>query len=199
MEQKSFVIIMSPRREYVNVNFGLEDFVYQTMLLGDATTPKRTSTSFESFRFASACLGMILQFLDDSINFLVSCGLRAFQPLKIFNRLRRVDNLVHQPTRFRKSSNDSPGSISTPSPHLICSLAFSTWSKNSSLLSRVGSASFSETSLRKYLATRFSMPSSSARAPRLRNISAFNCRAFIKIIFTVYAAKIHRNSKTTSK
>ena len=84
---------------------------------------------------------------------------------------------IHQPTLCRNSSNDSLGNISTPSPRLICSLASSTRAKNSSLVRRVGSASFSETSLRRYLAARFSRFSSSAMILILRRISAFICIA----------------------
>ena len=103
--------------------------------------------------------------------------------------LWRIDNLVHQPTLCRNSSNDSSGNISTPSPRLICSLASSTRAKNSSLVRRVGSASFSETSFRKYLAARFSRFSSSAMILILRRISAFICIAVIIVIFLFSGAR----------
>ena len=90
--------------------------------------------------------------------------------------------LIHQPTLSRNSSNDSSGNISMPSPRLIWSLASSTRAKNSFRVRSVGSFCFSDTSLRRYLATRFSILSSSARAPRLRSISAFSCTAVITAI-----------------
>ena len=108
--------------------------------------------------------------------------------------LWRIDNLIHQPTLCRNSSSDSSGNISTPSPRLICSLASSTRAKNSSLVRRVESTSFSETSFRKYLAARFSRFSSSAMILILRRISAFICIAVMSSNNYVFWLQRYKNN-----
>ena len=172
MKKTLLVIVMPIGRKNVNVDLCLEDFVDQAMLLCDGTTPLTTTIPLQLLRVTRASFGMLFQFLYKLISFSISSGLRTFQFLKVFDSLWRIDNLIHQPTLCRNSSNDSSGNISTPSPRLICSLASSTRAKNSSLVRRVGSVSFSETSLRKYLAARFSRFSSSAIMLILRSNSA---------------------------
>lgn len=166
-EYQLLVSVMAVGGKDIHIDFRLEDFVNHTMFLRNLTAPLSAAIALQRLWMASACLGMLLQLLDKCICFLVRCWLRALQLPKVLNGPWRIDNLVHQPTLFRKASKDSSGNISIPSPRRICSLASSTRAKNSSLLRRVGSASFSDTSLRRYLAARLSRPSSSAMAPRL--------------------------------
>ena len=78
-----------------------------------------------------------------------------------------------------------------------CFSARSILAKKSSFVINVES-SFSATSFRRYLATRLSMPSSSASVPKLRSISAFNCAAVItSIIF--FIAKLNIIYEYTNK
>ena len=132
-----------------------------------------------------ACTGMNLQLFDERSSFAERCRLRVLQGEQIILGLRRIDNAIHQPTRFRKSSRLSLGNISRPSPRRICSRPSSTRRKNSSRYISVGSDVSSRATCRKYLATRFSAPSSSAMMPRLRKISAFNAPICIEDITSV--------------
>ena len=100
---------------------------------------------------------------------------------------------IHQPTRLRKSSRFSSGSIRIPSPRRICSRLSSMRRKNSSRVISVGSEIISFTTFRRYFATHVSMDSSSAMTPRFCRISAFSapiCAVDITSVHWFLAAKV---------
>ena len=173
MKRLSFVPIMPVGGNDVHMHLCVEDFIDEAVLLRDTPTPHPSAVSRKRLGMSCACAGMKLQLFDERSGFPERCWLRALQGEQIVLGLRRIDNAIHQPTRFRKSSKLSLGNISKPSPRRICSRPTSTRWKNSSRLISVGSDVSSRTTRRRYFATRWSAPSSSATMPKLRRISAF--------------------------
>ena len=169
------ISVVTVSRENIDVNLFLEDSIHQTMLFSNRTTPTIFWHAFQRLRMSRTGFGMLFQFLNKLVGLLICCRFRPFQFHEVFNGLGRIYNFIHQPTLSKKSSRVSPGSISRPSPRSICFSAFSTRAKNSSRVISVESACFSDTSLRRYLAARFSNPSSSAIILILRKISALRC------------------------
>ena len=100
---------------------------------------------------------------------MVGFRLTLAQHFKVFLSLRLdFDGIMAHKLRIYWSSSST---FANCLPR--CFLDFSIRAKNSSSVKRVGSF-FCATSLRRYLATRVSKSASSAIAPRLRSISAFN-------------------------
>ncbi len=78
--------------------FRLEDFIYQSMFLGNGTTPLSITVALQLFWMTSTSFRMLFQLLNKFINFPISSRLRTFQFLNVFNSFWRIDNFVHQPT-----------------------------------------------------------------------------------------------------
>ena len=81
------VVVMPVGRKHIHINLSLKDFVNQAMLLCDGTAPLAIAVAFQWLRMTSARLGMLFQFLNKLIGFLVGGRLRTFQFLKVFNSL----------------------------------------------------------------------------------------------------------------
>lgn len=159
--ERLFVVIMPVGSENQHQYRIVEDSVYQTMLLGDAPAPTSLRLPLQRFWVASTCSRMAFQLL--------------------YRLVRIVNCIFHQPTRLRNSSRVSPGNILCVLPCRYSSSPRSRLAKNSSRGISVGSACFSETSLRRYFEARFSRFSSSAIMLKLRSISAFICIAVMAI------------------
>ena len=170
-------------REYIDVNFGLEDFVNQSVLFGNGTTPLTSAVTLQLFGVACTCLRMQHQLVEQFHRFFVSCRLVAAQLGQIFFCLRRIYKFVHGQRELSQAFISSGSEKRLHLPCLISSRASSTLAKNSSFVIKVGSACFSATSLRRYLAARLSRFSSSAMMLMLRSSSAFICIAVMSSIF----------------
>ena len=171
--KKSLVVVMPVGRYHQHHNLGVVNLVHQSMLVANLVSPLACSVSGELLWLASACTGMLVKLTDKFQSLRVKLWLVLLQFCKVklgflldFNKIAAYRLLIYR-------SSSSTLSNLFDGPFLASSIIW----KNSSFVMSVGSASFSATSLRKYLATRFSMLSSSAIAPRLRSISAFNCTA----------------------
>ena len=140
---------------------------------------------FNGFRMACACSRVMHQFVEEFNSFLKGCRFTATQLGQILFCFLRVNDVIHVQSEFSHAFISSGLEKRFPLPCLISSRAPSTRAKKSSFVISVGSASCSFTNLRRYLATRLSIVSSSARVPKLRNISAFNapvCAAVITLV-----------------
>ncbi len=170
---------MSISRENINMNYFVNNFIYQSMLLRNSTTPQLPITTFQPFWLPRTTLRMNVKFGYQCKSFLVCLGLALAQCFKVllglFFNFYRI--MHHRPRMYWSSSstlaNRFPG----------CFLALSTRARNSSRENSVGPACFSVTSLRRYLTARFSKFSSSAMMLMLRSISAFISIAVIIPIF----------------
>ena len=91
---KSLIIIMSIGREHINVNFCLENAIYQTMFLGYLTTPAILRLSFQWFRMSSASLRMLSNLIEQFDNFLERCRFATLQFGKSLLGFRRISNSV---------------------------------------------------------------------------------------------------------
>ena len=182
---QSFVIIMPIGGEYVNINFRLKNFIDETVFLRDGPAPLPTAVTLQRFRMACTCPRVIYQFVEQFNSFLKGCWFTATQLGQILLCFLRVNDVIHVQSELSQAFISSGLEKRFPLPCLISSRASSTRAKNSSFVISVGSASLSFTNLRRYLATRLSMVSLSARVLKLRNISAFNapvCAAVITLV-----------------
>ena len=179
---KSFVIIMPVGRQYIYVNYCFNNFVYQAMLLSDATTPQCASAPLKLFRFPCTSLWVLIKFCNEFKGLLIGFGLTFAQNFKIIQSLflNFYGVAPHKLRMYWSSSSTLENCLPD------CFFALSIRAKNSSLVKSVES-SFSETSLRRYFAARFSWVSSSAMMLILRRISAFNCMAVITLYLSFTA------------
>ena len=174
MRGKSFIAVMAISRNHQYDDLRLVNRIDQAVFLGDAAAPLACSVTLELFRVTRACLRMCPQFLNQRFCLGKRFDVFRSQRQQIVNCiLGIVDGVLRYPTLLRKSSSDSPGNIRYTSPCLACSSERSNLWKYSSRLISVGSDVSSRTTRRRYLATRWSAPSSSATMPKLRRISAF--------------------------
>ncbi len=183
MNNQSLVIVMPISRKHIYVNFGFEDFVNQPVLFSNGTTPLTSTVTLQLFWMARTCLRMLHQLVEQFHRFLMCCRLATTQLGQVFFCLRRKNKFVHSQRELSQAFISSGFVKRLPFPCLISSRASSTLAKNSSFVINVGSACFSATSLRRYLAARFSRFSSSAIMLILRSSSAFICIAVISNIF----------------
>ena len=175
-----FVPVMTKGRDYDNNNLCIVNLINEPVLLGYTPTPFSWSGERQWFGSSRATTRVLLQFVFQLKKFLESFRILALQAFSVFYSLLVVfDSICHYPTRFIKSSRVSSSCNSNVGPFFASSIR----AKNSSRVNSVGSACFSATSLRKYLAARFSRFSSSAMILILRSISAFNCIAVIILLF----------------
>ena len=184
---KLLVSIMSVCSKYENNDFRIVNFVNKPMFLGDTSAPFTRSIARKGLGLSSACARMLLQFRNQ-----LQCLLICFW--LIVKKLSKVDLslfpdfyciALHRLLMYWSSSSTLANSIAGPF------FASSTRAKNSSFVKRVAS-SFSATSLRKYLAARFSKYSSSAMMLMLRSTSAFNCIVVISLSYFITAQKYEK-------
>ena len=199
MMKQSLVIIMAVGPQHKHQYSIVKDAVNQPVFLGDSPAPSTLWLSFQGLGVTSACLGMFHQFNKHLCHFLESLWLIVLQLLHVRLCLVSVIKSIHDNQRLlRKWFNSSTELMRWVLPWRYSSSPLSRLARNSSLEISVGSFCFSATSLRRYFATRFSMLSSSARVPRLRSISAFNCTDVISLN-CFFAAKISIKSEISSK
>jgi len=173
-----FVIIMPISRQNIYVDFCLKNAINKSMFFSDFTTPSIFRFTFQWLRVAQSCFWVFIKLANESQRFFVSLWLKAQQVLQVCLCLFLDDNLIsaHKLRIYWSSSSTLvkllPG----------CFSARSILAKKSSFVIKVVS-SFSATSLRRYLAARFSRFSSSAMILMLRRISAFICTAVITSFF----------------
>ena len=185
---KLLVSIMSVCSKYENNDFRIVNFVNKPMFLGDTSAPFTRSIARKGLGLSGASARMLFQLCFQFQKFLKSLRFFVFQFSGVLNGLFLISDCVSiYYTRFRRSSMVSPSSNLYVGPFF----ASSTRAKNSSFVKRVAS-SFSATSLRKYLAARFSKFSSSAMMLMLRSTSAFNCVVVISLSYFITAQKYEK-------
>ena len=183
MTNSLFVIIMPIGSNNVYVNLCIEDFVDESMLLRNLSTPLTCTVARELFGVTCACSRMIHQLVDQLHHFFVCIWIVTTKLRDVLLRSLRKNDVVHTQSELSHWFISSRSENRIPSPRRISSRPSSTRRKNSSFVRSVGSACFSAASLRRYLAARFSKASSSAIMLILRSISAFICIAVITFIF----------------
>lgn len=178
-----FVIVMPVGPKYQHQYGIVEDSVHQAVLLSDVPAPTSLRLTLQRLWVAGSRLGMLHKFKKHFCHLLKCFWLMALQLLHFQLCLIGVFKLIHGGQRLlRKLCNSSAEFIRCVFPCLYSSSPRLRLSKNSSRETSVGSACFSATSLRRYLAVRFSRFSSSAIMLMLRRISAFICIAVIPIL-----------------
>ena len=92
--KRLFVIIMPIGRENINMDFCFENAINKSMLLCDFTAPSTFGLSFQRFRVAQSCLGMIVKFAYKPKSFFVRLRLIAQKILQVCLSLLLDDDLI---------------------------------------------------------------------------------------------------------
>lgn len=181
--ERSFIAIMPVGRKHVNMNFGLENAINQSMFFRDLTTPTIFRVPFKRLRMPRACHRMLCYFIQKPNSLLKVSRLTAFKLGKSFFSFRSKGYSIHLQSELSHTFISFRLVKVIPLPSAISFSALSIRARNSSSVSSVGSPCFSATSLRKYLVARLSRLSSSAMMLMLRSNSAFRCKELITLIY----------------
>ena len=91
----SFIAIMPVGRKHVNMNFGLENAINQSMFFRDLTTPTIFRVPFKRFRMPRACHRMLCYFIQKPNSLLKVSRLTAFKLGKSFFSFRSKGYSIH--------------------------------------------------------------------------------------------------------
>ena len=179
--QTLFVTIMPVGSENKHNDFGILNFVDQSVPLADSTAPLARTVTSKWLGFTCSRFWLISK--------------QAFQ---VFFSFGSNDYIVFHRLRMCWS-NSSILVNERPLPSAISCLASSTRAKNSSFVICESSSCFWAASFFRYLTARLSNASSSAITPIARYISAFNCIGVIIGMALIMNTKIHEDFLLSNK
>ena len=102
----SFIAIMPVGRKHVNMNFGLENAINQSMFFRDLTTPTIFRVPFKRFRMPRACHRMLCYFIQKPNSLLKVSRLTAFKLGKSFFSFRSKGYSIHLQSELKSANSE---------------------------------------------------------------------------------------------